>query len=302
MGFFYEWPSPALVAAAQKLYEVEMGVPVNWIAYETSYDMNRGLGNGEIQIAFSHELIPFMEGVGAGLNAVITGIAVNYPDYDLCILSKESNIFPLSPENLKGKTVATIKGTVSHLRTLATLDILGVDEADVIFDFKNHGADIAKSMYMNSADIGCAFGGPLITMKTRGAPIVKGEVLDKKNLKLFDLITMSGGFVDKHRPLAEKFMKVVDSVNQNYLSNPVSMRKAMARTSGLSIVSSYKLLKMLDFLTVSQQLSRQWLGKQGGVEKYMSLLAEFLDNHGKISNPVDNYSSYIDTRLLIQQN
>jgi len=298
VGYFYEWPAPALVAQAKNLFEQALGIPVHWIAYETSYDFNRALHNGEIQIAFSHEIIPFMEGVAAGLDAFITGIAVTYPDYDLCVAHEESAINVDDPHSFSGKTIATMKGTISHLRAIKTMEILGVDPQSINYTYRGYGASVAKALHRHHADIGCAYGGPLRVMYRVGEAIIDGIQLEKYGIKLFDVISMSGSFVKHHKLLAKKFMRVVDSQNRQYLETPDAMKKDLSDTSNLKIVITHRLLKLLNFLTVEQQLSQDWLGHHGDVVRYMNNLGQFLSNHDKLSHALTDYSRVIDTSLL----
>ena len=76
VGYFLEWPTPNLVDQVNKTFDREMGIVVNWKAFETSDDMNTAMASGEIQIAYSQEHISFIKGVTNGLDIVMTGIAV----------------------------------------------------------------------------------------------------------------------------------------------------------------------------------------------------------------------------------
>ena len=298
VGFFYEWPAPAVVAAAKGKYEKAVGLPVYWHPFETSEDMNRGLSNGDIQIAFAHEIIPFMRGFKHGLNAVITGVAVSYPEYDLCVARKKSNIDLNDPDQFVGRTIATIEGAQSHFRMLKALEILTVDSDKMDIVFKGYGADVAKTLYRDTADIGCAYGVPLNNMYKKGDPIVSGEQLELNGVKLFDAITMSRTFLDNNRVLAEKFMEVVAKMNEQYLSKPWAMKKDMANTSNLNLINTHRILGLLQFLTVDQQLSQSWLGHDGEVQKYMIELSAFLHSHGKLEVPLAVDDQFIDSSLL----
>ncbi|MBW2678890.1 MAG: taurine ABC transporter substrate-binding protein, partial [Deltaproteobacteria bacterium] len=67
VAYFLEWPTANQVAQVEKLYEKEMGVKVKWVAFPNGNEMTRAMKAGEIHIAYSQGLIPYVVAVTAGV-------------------------------------------------------------------------------------------------------------------------------------------------------------------------------------------------------------------------------------------
>ena len=76
VGYFEQWPTPSLFSQAKMTYDRALGIPVEWIPYDSGAAMSAAMAAGELQIAFSQGHAPFVLGVSQGLELTLIGIAV----------------------------------------------------------------------------------------------------------------------------------------------------------------------------------------------------------------------------------
>ena len=298
IGRFLEWPSPNLVGIAENAYETEMGVEIEWKAYETSYDMNKAFSNGELDIAYGHELVPFMDAVSRGIDIIATGIAISYPELDACVVGDHANIDRENIAELEGRKVYVQTGGTTHYRLTKMLDHLGVDILKMEVMAVGDGAAVTKSLYKGRGALGCAYGGAVRQMQEKGQLLMTGDEMDGIGLKFFDLVTMSGTFVEEQAELGKQFLEITNRFNEAFKRDPVSMKKKITSASGLSLMTTDLLMKLFSFPANKQQASAEWLGTGGVVEHLMPDLAAFLGKSGKLETPMSDYSKFIDTGLL----
>ena len=66
VAYFEEWPTANQVAQAEKWYDEEMGVDLEWRAYDTGVEMAEAMVAGEVDISYSMGVVPFALAVTAG--------------------------------------------------------------------------------------------------------------------------------------------------------------------------------------------------------------------------------------------
>ena len=298
IGIFFEWPSPNLVGIAEKTYEAEMGVEIEWKSYETSYDMNKAFNNGELDIAYGHEMVPFMDAVSRGVDIVATGIAISYPELDACVIGEHTGINRQNIKALEGQKVYVQTGGITHYRLTRVLDHLGVDISKMELVAVGDSAAATKAIHRGRAALGCAYGGSVRRMKEKGQLLMSGAEMDRIGLKFFDLVSMSRKFVEEKPQLGRQFLKITNRYNEAFKRDPGSMKKEISVASNLSLMTTNFFMKAFSFPGNTQQASIEWLGRGGVVEHYMSDLAAFMGNSGKLEIPMSEYSDFIDASLL----
>ncbi len=297
IGIFFEWPTPNLVGV-EKSYQAKMGVELKWKAYETSEDMNYAFAEGKLDIAYSHEMLPFMKAVANGQDLVATAIAVSYPEHNACVIADHADIDREIPEEFTGKRTYYKPGSVADFRMRKMFQSMGVDVKSLKTSPMGDGAHINEAMYEKKADIGCTFGAPVSQMQSYGSLMMDGDEMHLIGLRNFDFVTMSGEFVRKHRQYAEQFLEITEAYNERYRENPGPRKKPIAGSAFLTIMNANRLLKRFEFPDKSQQISDEWLGEGGAVVAYMNELAKFLNESGALETGLADYSEYIDTSLL----
>ena len=59
VAYFLEWPTPNQVAQLEQTYDDALGVPVNWVSFDTGVAMSAAMASGDVDIAYSQGLVPF---------------------------------------------------------------------------------------------------------------------------------------------------------------------------------------------------------------------------------------------------
>ncbi|MGB2189388.1 MAG: taurine ABC transporter substrate-binding protein, partial [Candidatus Puniceispirillaceae bacterium] len=66
VAFFLEWATPNQIAKVDKAYDDAMGVDVNWTDFSTGVQMTEAMLAGDIDIAYSQGLAPFVTAIQQG--------------------------------------------------------------------------------------------------------------------------------------------------------------------------------------------------------------------------------------------
>ena len=107
VAFFLEWATPNQIAKVDKTYDKAMGVKVNWTDFKTGVAMTEAMLSGDIDIAYSQGLAPFVTAIQQGAPLKMVGIAVVYEAND-CFVKNGLDITASNASELEGKKVAVI--------------------------------------------------------------------------------------------------------------------------------------------------------------------------------------------------
>ena len=157
VAFFLEWATPNQIAKVDKAYDEAMGVDVNWTDFSTGVQMTEAMLAGDIDIAYSQGLAPFVTAIQQGAPLKMVSIAVVYEAND-CFVSNKLGISSSNASELEGKTVAVPLNTMadfSFRKQMAALDV-DIDTMTVVYQ---NPADGAVSLADGSVDMACIFGG-----------------------------------------------------------------------------------------------------------------------------------------------
>ncbi|MEC5325202.1 taurine ABC transporter substrate-binding protein [Aurantimonas sp. A3-2-R12] len=295
VAYFLEWPTANQIAQVDGTYEKELGVTVNWRAFGNGNEMSQAMASGDVQIAFSQGLVPFVVAVSNGLPLKTVGIAVSYAEADNCVVHDDAGITKDNAEDLEGKKIATPIGNVTHYKLLRMLDHLGVDATKVDLVQMN-GADAAIALGRGDVAMGCAFGGPLQRMKEYGKVLMTAAEQEEIGIRVFDVISVTKEFAEESPDLLRKFMAVTSKANEAYAAGPEKYQTIIAKASGMDLPAATEMLGMFSFPTSAEQASDNWLG--GSVQKFTKEVADFFVAQGEMDKALDDYSGMIDPSFL----
>ena len=291
VAYFREWPTANQVAQAEKWYDEEMGLAVEWRAYETGVAMADAMVAGEVDIAFSMGVVPFALAVTAGAPIKTVGVAVSYAANDNCVIYKKEAIDRANAHELEGRKVAVPLNTVTHYKMLRTLDILGVDAAKVdVVDMSPQ--DIAEAFLRGELAMGCSWGGPLRRMKGHGWELLSAYEQERLGIRSFDVIAVTEELATNHPEVVVKFLMVTDRAIEFLNDHAAEAQPVIAKAAELDLKESNIVLSLFDFYPRSDQLTERWM--QGGVQSFLKEVADFFQKQGKIDRALDDYSSSVD--------
>jgi taurine transport system substrate-binding protein len=295
VAYFLEWPTANQVAQLEETYDKEMGIKVNWRAFGNGNEMSQAMASGDVQIAYSQGLVPYVVAVSNGLPLKLIGVAVSYAEADNCVVSKDSGITKENAKELEGKKIGTPIGNVTHYKLLRMLDHLGVDATKVQMVQMN-GADAAVAFARGDIVMGCAFGGPMLRMKETGEYLMTAEEQEAIGIRVFDVISVTDEFATDHPDLVQKFMDVTDAANSAYYADKVAAVPSIAKAAGMDKGATENMLGMFAFPSKTDQASDAWLG--GTVQTFTKEVADFFVSQKQMDKALPSYDAVITDKFV----
>ncbi len=297
VAYFLEWPMPFQYAKVKGLYEEEMGVDINWVSFDTGTAMSAAMASGDVQIAVSQGVPPFVVATSAGQDLQIVDVAVSYSDNDNCVVHSDLEIDKDSAGELAGKKVAVPLGTAAHYGFLSQMNHFGVDVASLeVVDMAP--AEGAAALAQGAVDMSCGWGGALRRMKESGNVLLTGAEKEELGILVFDVTSAPADFVAENSELLAKFLKVTADANAmwNNGENKQEMLEVIAKDAGMDVDATESTMATFVFPGVEEQLGDKWLG--GGAQSFMKGVADIFVNAGSIDAALDSYSEAVNTGPL----
>ncbi len=295
VGYFQEWPTPNMAAMLDKTYDKEMGVKINWRSFGNGNEMSAAMASGNLQIAFSQGLVPFVVAVSKGLKIKMVSVAVSYAEADNCVVSKASGITQANAKELEGKKVGTSIGNVTHYKLLRMLKHLGVDASKVDIVQMN-ATDAAVAFARGDITMGCGWGGGLLRMLKTGNLLMTAAEQEALGIRVFDVVSVTDDFLNQHPDLIQKFVDVTENANAAYAADPTAAMPKIARASGMDLADANQIMAMFTFPTKAELASKDWFG--GTIQNFTKQVADFFVAQKQMDSALADYSSTITDRFL----
>ena len=293
VAYFQEWPMPFQFAKAEGAYDEQLGVPINWVAFESGTAMSAAMAAGDVQIAVSQGVLPFIAATSAGQDLKIIDIAASYADNENCVVAAGLEIDQESAAELEGKRVAVPMGTGAQYTFLQLMAHLQVDTTTMsIVDMAP--AEGAAALSQGNVDMACGWGGALARMMEYGNVLLTGAEKEEIGILSFDLITTTGGFAAEQPQLLADFVAVTAEVNAEWNSGEQreEMLPVIAQDAGMEPAVAGDTIDDFVFLSVEQLQSDAWLG--GRVGTYLDGAAAFFHDVGTVPAILPSYGALID--------
>ena len=298
VAYFLEWPTANIVAQAEKTYDAELGLTVNWTPFASGGDMAQAMEAGDIDISYSQGLTPFANFVTGGSDLLIVGVAVTYADADNCVANPALGVTQdNAAQTLAGQKIYTPLGNVTHFKLLKMLEHLGVDTGSVELVQSEGGPAAVAALDSGEVAMACAFAASVNQMIANGGNLVMtGAELAAIGIPGFDVISTTGGFAEAHPAVVVGFLQVTEDANRAYNADREPLIDAIAEAVGLDRGATVALLDDMTFPEKDAQLSGDWLG--GAVQAVMKEQMDFFVAQGEIESALPSYESFVDTSFL----
>jgi taurine transport system substrate-binding protein len=293
IGYFMEWPMPFQYAKANGTYEKEMGVKINWRAFETGTAMSAAMASGDVNISISQGVPPFVNATSAGQDLQAIDVAVSYAENDNCVVRTDLEITKDNAGELAGKKVALPVGSAAHYGFLKQMEHFNVDVASMeIVDMAP--PDGAAAFAQGGLDMVCGWGGSLRRMKEHGNVLLTGAEKEELGLLVFDVTSAPAAFVAENPDLVAKFEMVTQAANAmwNEGSKQAEMIPVIAKDSGMDEAATAETMATFVFPSAADQLGAKWLG--GGAQTFMKGVADVFVTAGSIPKSLDSYDATIN--------
>lgn len=297
VAYYPGWPCSYQVGEAKGWFEEELGMEVDFRDFDTADQIAMAVVSGDIDIAYSLGIIPFISGLSMGTDMKLIGIAVSYAANDNCVAKDGSGI--VSPRDLKGKKVGVPFSSVSHYKLLKTLEIFGRSKEEVdLYDMAPQ--DITAAFMRGDLDCGCAWEPAVSNMlKSDGHLIVSAEDQERWGIKVFDIICSNKDFVKQYPELITKFLEVTDRSTRYLKEHPDEGAALIAKVAGIEVEQCKAILQNMKYLEREEQVSQSWLGTEnnpGLLIDFAAGMSEFLKQQGEIDKSLspDTITQYVD--------
>ena len=297
VAYFLEWPMPFQYAKVNGTYDEAMGVTVNWVSFDSGTAMSAAMASGDVQIAVSQGVPPFVVAASAGQDLQILDVAVSYAENDNCVVSSGLEIDADSADELAGKKVAVPLGTAAHYGFLRQMDHFGVDLASLdVVDMAP--AEGAAALAQGQVDMSCGWGGALRRMKEHGNVLLTGAEKEALGILVFDVTSAPAGFVAENPEMVAKFLEVTAAANASWNdgSGVAEMLPVIANDAGMDEDATAETMATFVFPDVDTQLSEAWLG--GAAPSFMKGVADVFVDSGSIPSALDSYEGAVNTGPL----
>ncbi len=297
VAYFLEWPMPFQFAKVKGLYDEAMGVDVNWVSFDTGTAMSAAMASGDVQLAVSQGVPPFVVATSAGQDLQIVDVAVSYSENDNCVVKAELEIDKESAKELEGKKVGVPIGTAAHYGFLKQMNHFDVDIATMeIVDMAP--PDGAAAFAQGALDMVCGWGGALRRMKEHGNVLLTGAEKEELGILVFDVTSAPASFVAEHPDLVAAFLKVTAEANAMWNSgeHTAEMLPVIAQDAGMDESATAATIETFVFPPVDEQLSAKWLA--GGAQEFMKGVADVFVEAGSIDAALPTYEDHVNTGPL----
>lgn len=295
VAYFLEWPMPFEFEKVEGVFDKELGVKVNWRSFDTGVAMSAAIASGDVQIAVSQGVAPFVTAVSAGQDLKVIDVAVGYSDNDNCVVRSDLQITKDNAKALNGTKVGVPIGTAAHYGFLKQVEHFGIDLKSLqVVDLAP--PEGAPAFAQGQIDWVCGWGGSLQRNLEHGNVLLTGAEKEAIGIKIFDVISTSGSFAAEQPDLLARFLKVVKQSNAAYPAEAAKRLPVIAKDAGLSEQAAADNLKGFTFLPVDTKLGPDWLG--GGVQAYLKEVADFFVAQGNIPSSLPSYDTAVDAAIL----
>ena len=296
VAYFLEWPMPFQYAKVNGTYDEALGVKVNWVSFDTGTAMSAAMASGDVHIAVSQGVPPFVVATSAGQDLQTVDVAVSYADNDNCVVAAKHEIDKDSAKELEGKKVGVPIGTAAHYGFLKQMSHFGVDIGTMeIVDMAP--PDGAAAFAQGNLDMVCGWGGSLRRMVEHGNVLLTGAEKEELGILVFDVTSAPAAFVAENGDLVSKFLKVTADANASWNGgNTAAMLPVIAKDAGMDEDATAATMATFIFPSVEQQLSAKWLG--GGSQDFMKGVADVFVEAGSIDSALPTYENAVNAGPL----
>ena len=269
VAFFLEWATPNQIAKVEKAYDNALGEKVNWSNFATGVQMTEAMLAGDIDIAYSQGLAPFVTAVKAKAPIKMVAVAVVYPP-NPCIIRGDSGITKDNANELEGKSVAVPLNTMADFSFQEQMKALDVDISKIqVID--QEPADAAVSLADGNVVMACMYGGNSISAaKEYGKPLMTNAETKAAGLFAFDVVSATEKFAQENPDALRTFLEVTHEANAAFAKDQ-SKIGVIAKDAGMSVDGARAQMADFQFPTPKAQL-RDFFSKNGSAVSAFKVL------------------------------
>lgn len=287
---------PARVAQAGGKYESATGAEIEWKLFGGGADVIAAIASGAIDIGYVGSS-PLTAAASQQLPIQTVYVVGNIAEAEALAVKGVT-----SPEQIKGKTIATPFVSTAHYSLLTALKHWGVAPGDVKL-LNLRPQEIGAAWERGDIDGAYVWDPVLNQIKTSGGTVLA----DSKQVAdwggpTFDAWIVRKDYAEKHPDIVTAFVKTTGEATDAYLANPAAWgphsaeAQEIAKLTGAPAADVPALLKGYAFAGLKDQGSEQFLG--GATAQAIKATAAFLEEQGS-AKALDDYAPYVNASFAI---
>jgi len=299
VAYFLEWPLPMYASWANGEFEEAMGIDINWVSFETGTAMSAAMASGDVQIAVSQGLPPFVVAASAGQDIQVVDVAVTYSDNQNCVVRTDLEIDAENASELAGRRVSVPLGTAAHYEFLRQMDHFGIDVAglEVVDMAPPEGA---AALSQGAIDFACGYGGGLTRMLDSGNVLLSSAEKEALGIFVYDVIAAPAEFIAENPDLVASFLAVTQAANAEWANNPNDeMLGLIAQQAGMDLEGARASIATMRFPLADVTLGETVMGGSGMAD-FMAGVAGVFVEAGSIDSALDDYSGRVNAAPLME--
>lgn len=292
-------PNDTAVAIQQKYFEevfAEKGVDTEFIFFDSGVSANQAFLSGAIDFAE----MGFTNGVVALANELpvkLIWIHEILGKNEALVARDGSGINEIV--NLKGKKIATIFSSTSHLSLLKTLEMNGLSEKDVTL-LNMETAEIVAAWERGDIDAAYTWEPTLSKIQKKGKTLITSEELAQQGVATANIRLVHKDFAQKYPDLVVAFIDALTMAGDLHRANPEEAIQSAADYIGIDFADAKTQIEGTKWLTPEEQISSDYMGENGAFIHTFLSTAQYWLKQGFISKELkmDEIREFIDISFI----
>ena len=284
---------PMLAVIADKKLEKATGHKIKWTKFSSGANSIKALALGEVVISIAGSS-PAAAGISSNPNIELIYILDDIGSAEALVVRNGSNI--TNPQDLIGKKIGVPFLSTTHFHLLFALEQFGINQNKVEI-LNLQPLEIVDAWAKEDIDAAFVWDPILEKITKNGRILITSGTLSHWGKPTFDGILVNKNWASKNKDFIKKFIQILNKENISYLNNPKGwINKNIAKISKISGSNKFDIpviLNKLNFLTIEQQLSSNWLG--GGSANALKFTSEFLLKEKRIVRILSDYNQAVNS-------
>ncbi|KAI3593211.1 ABC transporter, substrate-binding protein (cluster 10, nitrate/sulfonate/bicarbonate) [Cupriavidus sp. U2] len=282
--------------------EKALGAPVKWVQFGTGADVLNLFASNSVDIA-NFGSSPTVSAIVRKLPIELAGISADIATYERLVGRKAKNIHAL--QDLAGHTVGYPPNSTAQYALDTAIQLNKIDRSKIRF-VPLKPDELVAAWRRGDIDAGYVWAPFNSTLEANGGqPVFYTKDLKKDGYLIFNGISVSKAFGEKHPELVAKLLLVLEQQVANYRRNPDAVAEAIAKELGATPAAVKESINGNNYPSIEEQLKPQWLGDGSNTDQTVLAgavrkTAEFLGSIDQIrrTDIPASFSASINPRYL----
>ena len=278
-------PNPETVVKDLGWNEKDLGIPVEWVKYDSGRHVKQALAEGNVDIGLVGTS-PCAAAISQGLPIEVIWVHDVIGDSEALAVKKDSNIKTVA--NLVGKRVAAPFGSTTHYHLMLALQLANIPPEKLNLVNLEPGK-MPAAWQQGEIDAAFVWQPTLSVLLAQGGEVIlSSRQLAERGFPTADLCVARKDFATNYPSVVIQYLKNLDKAVQLCRSKPEEAAAAIARQLNVSPEEAAQQMKGLILLSGEEQISGKYMGDMQfhfGLYTTLKETADFLAKAQQIESP-----------------